>query len=150
MPDALDMPKGSELIVLSRDQLAEFARTVIVAYREDEAARPQAVASTVVTGALVVDLLAFEARVKGAVVRMKPREFKLRAALAHNRGHSITRERLLELVWDDPAKLDGERTVDVHIQRIRRRLGDDAKDLIETVHTVGYKLRKVPVPAGTE
>jgi len=147
MLDALDMPKGSNLIVLSRDQLAEFARIVIVTYREHEAARPQAVASAVATGALVVDLRAFEARVKGGAVRMKPREFKLLAALANNLGHAITRERLLELVWDDPAKLDGERTVDVHIQRIRRRLGDDAKDLIETVHTVGYKLRKAPVTA---
>jgi len=68
---------------------------------------------------------------RSAAARSLARKFKLLAALANNLGDAITRERLLELVWDEPAKLNGERTVDVHIQRIRRRLRDDAKDLIE-------------------
>jgi len=117
----------------------------VVAYREEEAERPQPSASLIATGPLVVDVLAFEAQVNGVVVPMKPREFKLLATLAKNLGHVLSREQLLELAWGERTDCD-DRTVDVHILRIRRRLGD-AKALVETVPTVGYKLRRVPVTA---
>jgi len=102
----------------------------------------------VATGALVVDTLAFEAQVNGTVMRMKPREFKLLAALAKNLGHAVTRERLLELAWDDPIQVDGERTVDVYILRIRLRSG------CEGPHRDGAHRRlqtsEVPVAASAE
>jgi len=141
-----ETPNNSNFIVVSDAQLTAFARAVIAAYREEEAERPQPPASLIATGPLVVDVLAFEAQVNGVVVPMKPREFKLLATLAKNLGHVLSREQLLELAWGEGANCD-DRTVDVHILRIRRRLGENAKHLVETVPTVGYKLRRVPVTA---
>jgi DNA-binding response OmpR family regulator len=122
MSDSPNIPKGSDFIVVSDAQLTAFARAVIVAYREEEAERPQPPA-LIATGQLVVDVRAFEAQVNGVVVPMKPREFKLLATLAKNLGHVLSREQLLELAWGEGANCD-DRTVDVHILRIRRRLGE--------------------------
>lgn len=76
---------------------------------------------------------------QGAVVELTPKEYDLLFKLSGNRGRIFSREELLELVWGyDYA---GEtRTVDNHIQRLRKKL--DAGGLITTVFGVGYKLEK--------
>jgi two-component system phosphate regulon response regulator PhoB len=66
-------------------------------------------------------------------------EFKLLLTLAERRGRVQSRSRLLESVWDAAPDIQ-TRTVDMHIQRLRTKLGS-AGDLVETVRGFGYRLR---------
>ena len=94
-------------------------------------------------GALRVDLASREVRVDGAPVVLTRKEFDLLADLMRNRGRVLTRERLLERVWgyDYPGET---RTVDVHVRRLRQKLGPRAEARIETVVGVGYRYRALP------
>jgi len=68
------------------------------------------------------------------------KEFEILALLASNRGKVFSRERLLNAIWgDDVVVVD--RTIDVHIRKIREKLGDEAA-LIETIKGVGYRLHE--------
>lgn len=91
---------------------------------------------------LTIDLSAFEVRRNGRVIPLTTTEFKLMYALAQNAGRVITRGQLLDRVWE--ARSDGiySRTVDVHVGRIRRKLGDDPSRprYIVTIPGLGYKM----------
>ena len=89
---------------------------------------------------LAVDLDARRAVVGGREVVLTRREFDLLADLLRHRGRVRTRERLLERVWgyDYPGET---RTVDVHVRRLRQKLGPEIEARIETVVGVGYRWR---------
>jgi DNA-binding response OmpR family regulator len=91
-------------------------------------------------GRLEIDEAAREARVDGNDVRLKPREFALLLELAANAGIALSRERLLERVWGFDFEGD-ERTVDVHVRRLRARIEEDAghPPIVHTIHGYGYK-----------
>lgn len=72
----------------------------------------------------------------GKEVQLKPREFDLLEVLINNRNLALSREKLLHLVWEYDFEGD-TRTVDVHIQRIRQKLG--VSDRIQTVYKTGYR-----------
>lgn len=74
---------------------------------------------------------------KGNEIWLKPREFDLLEVLVNNRNLALSRERLLDLVWEFDYEGD-TRTVDVHIQRLRQKLG--ISDRIKTVYKTGYRL----------
>ena len=79
-------------------------------------------------------------RVKDKEVSLTRKEFDLLAALVRNRGRVLSRETLLQKVWG--YDYFGEtRTVDVHIRRLRKKLGQAAAEGIETVVGVGYRFR---------
>jgi len=92
-------------------------------------------------GPLRVDLAARIARTGGREVTLTRKEFDLLVDLLRNRGRVLTRERLLERVWgyDYPGET---RTVDVHVRRLRSKLGEPADAWIETVVGVGYRFRR--------
>lgn len=73
----------------------------------------------------------------GQSVPLTPREFALLQALYANRGHTVSRDDLLCTAWGYPCT-GITRTVDVHIQRLRRKLGLEHE--IQTVYRVGYAL----------
>lgn len=76
----------------------------------------------------------------GETVELTHKEFDLLAFMAENRGRVFTREQLLDKVWGFEYAGD-TRTVDIHIQRIRRKLDSNKNNsIIETVFAVGYKL----------
>ncbi|MDF2880663.1 MAG: DNA-binding response regulator, partial [Clostridiaceae bacterium] len=76
----------------------------------------------------------------GEIIEFTHKEFDLLAFLADNRGRVFTREQLLDKVWGFEYAGD-TRTVDIHIQRIRRKLDlNKSNSIIETVFSVGYKL----------
>ncbi len=93
--------------------------------------------SLVEVGGLRVDLESREVRVQGHPVELTRVEFDLLAALARRRGASVTRQWLVENVLD-PEREGTERTLDVHVSRLRRKLGPGK--LIETVWGIGYRL----------
>ncbi len=74
---------------------------------------------------------------KGNEIMLKPREFDLLEVLVNNRNLALSREKLLDLVWEFDYEGD-TRTVDVHIQRLRQKLG--ISDRIKTVYKTGYRL----------
>ena len=96
-------------------------------------------------GPLEVDLGRMEAALAGRALDLKPRELALLAALARNAGRALSRAQLLELAWDDAAlgSIESDRTVDVHVRRLRLRLGDNAA-MLQTVSRVGYRLDPCP------
>jgi DNA-binding response OmpR family regulator len=88
-------------------------------------------------GQVEVDLGRREARVAGEPVPLAAREFDLLAYLADNRGLALSRRQLLDGVWG-PDWIGDERTVDVHVRQLRKKLGDDFD--LATVWGVGYRL----------
>jgi DNA-binding response OmpR family regulator len=88
-------------------------------------------------GDLVVDTAARRAFVAGAELELRPKEFDLLALLVAHPGRVLTRERIMELVWDEhwygPTK-----TLDMHVSALRRKLGDSARH-ITTLRHVGYR-----------
>jgi DNA-binding response OmpR family regulator len=88
-------------------------------------------------GGVEVDTGRREARVDGRVVPLAAREFDLLAHLAHNAGLALTRAQLLDGVWG-PGWYGDERTVDVHVRQLRKKLGDQLP--LATVWGVGYRL----------
>lgn len=84
-----------------------------------------------------------KAYVDGRPCSLTTQEYRLLLALCRQAGDVLTREHLLCIAWDyvSPGK---SRTVDVHVQRLRRKMGSY---LFETVHGEGYRLRAQPLAA---
>lgn len=85
-------------------------------------------------------------RADGTEVVLAPKEFDLLEALVVNRNLALSRERLLQLVWGYDFA-GGTRTVDMHVLRLRRKLGWE--DAIQTVYKVGYRLNARGAGAGS-
>ena len=85
-----------------------------------------------------VDLLNRLVQQAGQEVSLTPKEFELLEVLVSNRNIALSRERLLEMVWGYDF-LGDTRTVDVHIQRLRKKLGWE--EYIQTVYKMGYRLQ---------
>ncbi len=94
---------------------------------------------TLVVGPLEIDTAAHAVRVSGAAVELTATEYKLLLVLAERRGRVQARALLLQSVWDAAPDIQ-TRTVDMHVQRLRAKLGI-AGDLVETVRGFGYRLR---------
>lgn len=96
-----------------------------------------------VAGPIALDAQAHQVRVDSREVELTATEFRLLRLLMERSGRVQTRTQLLETVWQAQPDIQ-TRTVDMHVQRLRAKLGD-AGDWIETVRGVGYRLRP---PAG--
>lgn len=89
-------------------------------------------------GPLRIDLASHEVEVRGERVELTRVEFDFLAMLAERPGEALTRRRIAERVLD-PERDGSERTLDVHVSRLRKKLG--AEGLVETVWGIGYRLR---------
>ena len=92
-------------------------------------------------GPLRIDTTAHRVTVDGREIDLTPTEFKLLLLLAERKGRVQPRNLLLESVWDAAPDIQ-TRTVDMHVQRLRAKLGD-AGDLIETVRGFGYRIKNI-------
>ncbi len=104
------------------------------------AARPQRAANV---GDLVVDEDSYQVRLRGQPLDLTYKEFELLKTLANAPNRVFTRDLLLQDVWGYDY-FGGSRTVDVHVRRLRAKLGPEYEAMIVTVRGVGYKL----VPPG--
>ena len=87
---------------------------------------------------VTLDVVGRRVTQNGRPVELTPREFGLLEQLMRNRGAALYREALYERVWG--GEMADTRTLDLHIQRLRKKLG--WQEQIETVYRVGYRLRK--------
>ncbi|MBN1188731.1 MAG: response regulator transcription factor [Dehalococcoidales bacterium] len=90
---------------------------------------------------LVIDLANCEVRVGGKIVELTFKEYELLKFLAKERGRVFSRETLLNKVWGYDY-FGGDRTVDVHIRRLRSKIEISDQTFIETVRNIGYRFRK--------
>jgi DNA-binding response OmpR family regulator len=109
-----------------------------------EASQPET-SSEIKAGDLVVDETTYSARVRGRTLDLTYKEFELLKFLAQHPGRVFTRAQLLQEVWGYDY-FGGTRTVDVHVRRLRAKLGPEHEALIGTVRNVGYRF----VPPGRD
>ena len=96
--------------------------------------------TTIITlGDLMIDDATYTARLRGRPLDLTYKEFELLKYLAQHAGRVFTRAQLLQEVWGYDF-FGGTRTVDVHVRRLRAKLGPEYESMIATVRGVGYKL----------
>ncbi|HEX6054922.1 MAG TPA: response regulator transcription factor [Intrasporangium sp.] len=99
----------------------------------------EALDAPITSGDLVIDEASYSARFRGQPLDLTYKEFELLKYLAQHPGRVFTRAQLLQEVWGYDY-YGGTRTVDVHVRRLRAKLGPDHEALIGTVRNVGYRL----------
>ncbi len=95
-------------------------------------------ADTISLGGVVLHLNRRTALAGDKLLDLTPKEYDLLSLLVSSPDRVYTREQLLDLVWG-MEYIGGTRTVDIHVQRLRKKLGPDYADMIQTVHGIGYK-----------
>lgn len=143
--DYIKMP--CNLMVVMARVVALLRRVGLAKNRSEE--------SVIHCGDLVIDPSNYEVFLRSERLMLTPTEFKLLYLLAKNRHMTLSQEFIHRIVWGEDIQV-GE-TLKKYIQRLRRKLGDDARDptWIKTVHGVGYRFSSparsssdLPTPAG--
>ena len=135
---ALSVDWGSADIILDSAGPAEIEARIRLAIGRANAATA---GETIQTSGLVIDETSYSAKVHGHPLDLTFKEFELLKFLAQHPGRVFSREQLLSEVWGYDY-FGGTRTVDVHIRRLRAKLGD-LESLIGTVRNVGYRFNRV-------
>jgi two-component system, OmpR family, phosphate regulon response regulator PhoB len=141
--DEADRVKGLELgaddYVTKPFSPRELVLRVSAVLRRAQSPAVAAGGRTLRAGAIVVDLNALRVSVDGDELDLTPTEYRLLVTLLERRGRVQTRQQLLESAWDIHARIE-TRTVDMHVQRLRSKLGAHG-NFIETVRGFGYRFR---------
>ncbi|WP_342660544.1 hypothetical protein Rruber_00642 [Rhodococcus ruber] len=129
---------GLDDILLTTTGPAELdARLRLLVARSGAAAGPEN-SGKITLGELSIDEGTYTARLRGRPLDLTYKEFELLKYLAQHAGRVFTRAQLLQEVWGYDF-FGGTRTVDVHVRRLRAKLGPEYESLIGTVRNVGYK-----------
>ncbi|MGF7122231.1 winged-helix domain-containing protein [Rhodococcus sp. TAF43] len=135
---AVNSDWGLDDILLPTTGPAELdARLRLLVGRNGGVASPES-AGKITLGELVIDEGTYTARLRGRPLDLTYKEFELLKYLAQHAGRVFTRAQLLQEVWGYDF-FGGTRTVDVHVRRLRAKLGSEYESLIGTVRNVGYK-----------
>jgi two-component system, OmpR family, phosphate regulon response regulator PhoB len=141
--DEADRVKGLELgaddYVTKPFSPRELVLRVSAVLRRAQSPAVAAGGRTLRAGAVVVDLSALRVAVDGYELDLTPTEYRLLVTLLERRGRVQSRQQLLETAWEISARIE-TRTVDMHVQRLRAKLGDHG-GMIETVRGFGYRFR---------
>ena len=130
---------GMDDVILTTAGPAELeARLRLGQGRLAEARDGQEDSHLISTSGLVVDEATYTAKLEGRTLDLTFKEFELIKFLAQHPGRVFTRQQLLQEVWGYDY-FGGTRTVDVHVRRLRAKLGADNETLIGTVRNVGYR-----------
>ncbi|MEB3019496.1 winged helix-turn-helix transcriptional regulator [[Mycobacterium] crassicus] len=135
---AVNSEWGIDEILLPGTGPAETdARLRLLTGRQGSPSAEQATGKTTL-GELVIDEGTYTARLRGRPLDLTYKEFELLKYLTQHVGRVFTRAQLLQEVWGYDF-FGGTRTVDVHVRRLRAKLGPEYESLIGTVRNVGYK-----------
>lgn len=129
---------GATDILLADASPAEVEARLRLAIERGGAAEPDDDVAEISSGDLTVDAGGYVARVRGRPLDLTYKEFELLKYLAQHPGRVFTRAQLLQEVWGYDY-YGGTRTVDVHVRRLRAKLGPEHEQLIGTVRNVGYR-----------
>lgn len=133
---------GIDDVILAGAEPAEVeARLRLVVGRQAMATETDG--ALVRAGDLVIDPTTYSARLKRQPLDLTYKEFELLRFLAQHPGRVFTRDQLLREVWGYDY-FGGTRTVDVHVRRLRAKLGSEYESMIGTVRQVGYKFIAAP------
>jgi len=100
--------------------------------------RPSEESALLKIGDLLIDKYQFEVKIRDKKVELTPTEFRLLEILARNKKRVFTRNQLLDRLWEGE-KTVVDRTIDVHIARLRKKLGN-LGNMIKSVPGIGYKM----------
>ncbi len=141
---------GYDDLVLATCGPAELDARVRFAVERLRAGDPEeAEAHVIRSGEVTIDEATYTARLGGKALDLTFKEFELLKYLAQHPGRVFSREQLLQEVWGYDY-FGGTRTVDVHVRRLRAKLGSDNEQLIGTVRNVGYRFVLPPRQSETE
>ena len=131
---------GYDDLILDSAGPAELDARIRVAIQKLEATRISADPSSgeIKSGEVVIDEKSYTAKIKGKSLDLTFKEFELLKYLAQHPGRVFTRAQLLQEIWGYDY-FGGTRTVDVHIRRLRSKLGAEFEAIIGTVRNVGYR-----------
>lgn len=107
---------------------------------------PEQTGEAVSVGSLLLDASTYRVSFNGQMLKLGPTEFKLLHHLMTHAERVHSRSQLLDKVWGDHVFIE-ERTVDVHVKRLREALGSGAGAMIETVRGAGYRLTSQSIAA---
>jgi DNA-binding response OmpR family regulator len=135
---ALTPEWGLDDVLLQTAGPAEVEARLRLSVGRTTAAEPDDVPGEIRSGELTIDEATYSARLRGRVLDLTFKEFELLKYLAQHPGRVFTRAQLLQEVWGYDY-FGGTRTVDVHVRRLRAKLGPEYESLIGTVRNVGYR-----------
>jgi DNA-binding response OmpR family regulator len=137
---ALSADWGIDDVILDTAGPAEVDARIRIAIGEFAAhlAETDSSSGEIRTGEVSIDENSYTARVKGRALDLTFKEFELLKFLAQHPGRVFTRAQLLQEIWGYDY-FGGTRTVDVHIRRLRSKLGPEHEAIIGTVRNVGYR-----------
>ena len=146
---ALTSEWGVDDVLLDTAGPAEVEARLRLALGRKQDTAPVADPGVVRAGDLTIDEGTYTCRLRGRVLDLTFKEFELLKHLAQHPGRVYTRAQLLQEVWGYDY-FGGTRTVDVHVRRLRAKLGTEHEQLIGTVRHVGYKFVTPPISALAE
>jgi len=137
---AMNADWGLDDVILDTAGPAEVEARIRLAIGKQEADRFAADPSAreIRTGEIIIDESAYTAKIRGRSLDLTFKEFELIKYLAQHPGRVFTRAQLLQEIWGYDY-FGGTRTVDVHIRRLRSKLGPEFESIIGTVRNVGYR-----------
>jgi DNA-binding response OmpR family regulator len=146
---ALTAEWGVDDVVLDSSGPAEVDARLRLATGRKAESEPVGEPGVVRAGELTIDEVTYTCRLRGRALDLTFKEFELLKYLAQHPGRVFTRAQLLQEVWGYDY-YGGTRTVDVHVRRLRAKLGAEHEQLIGTVRHVGYKFVSPPLSALAE
>jgi DNA-binding response OmpR family regulator len=141
MDKVLGLEMGADDYVTKPYGLRELLSRVRALLRRAYGEFSNADTNTMYVGDLVLDRSRGQVTRGGQVLNLTPTEFRLLIYLAQHAGQALTRAQILDAVWGYDADVDSERTVNVHIRRLREKVEPDPSNpaLILTVPGIGYR-----------
>jgi two-component system response regulator MtrA len=140
----LGLEMGADDYITKPFSLRELVSRVRAQLRRAYGDYSSAESSTVVINDLVLEQATGQVRRGEESISLTPIEFRLLNVLARHRGQALTRAQIVEAVWGYAPDLESEKTVNVHIRRLREKieLKPEQPSLILTVPGIGYRLAK--------
>ena len=139
-----DLDKNRDLLFLVNDFTTEPYESEEIVFRVEKALKQTYAVDSkdlIRNGTLVIDLARREVTLEGKTLSLTFTEYELLVFLAANSGRVFTREALLNKIWGYDY-YGGDRTVDVHVRRLRAKIEWGKHSFIETVRGTGYRFKK--------